>query len=360
MELLSLIFTPNNIKAPGIGSCRIIITLLAFCCLVACSPPSGVNHDQKAVPPLDMDRLNTELSHVRGKAQAEGAWPRKIRYSFDVHDLKTDTFRQETKNFEIQKKPLRIIPHAVGVAEILWAICPRERLIAFNDLTVDPDSSFIADKARQQGPIFRSKQTELVIGYRPDLVFTVFYSGADFKEKLSQARIPSFELGHFGSIESVQRQILLIGEVIGEEGNARALVSLMNDKIRELKARIPRRDHPLRVLYYDEGGYVPGRSSNFNSICDIIGAVNVGAEQGITSWSRIDYETLLKWNPDVIIVPDRSKLKELLVSNRLLSHARAIRSGSVYVVPGLYLRASSQYMILSADLGAGVIYRQPR
>ena len=360
MELPSLIFIPNSIKPPGIRSCRIIITLLAFCCLVACSPSSGVNHDQKAVPPLDMDRLSNELSHVRGKAQAEGAWPRKIRYSFDVHDLKTDTFRQETKNFEIQKKPLRIIPHAVGVAEILWAICPRERLIAFNDLTADPDSSFIADKARQQGPIFRSKQTELVIGYRPDLVFTVFYSGADFKEKLSQARIPSFELGHFGSIESVQRQILLIGEVIGEEGNARALVSLMNAKIRELKARIPRRDHPIRVLYYDEGGYVPGRSSNFNSICDIIGAVNVGAEQGITSWSRIDYETLLKWNPDVIIVPDRSKLKELLVANQLLSHARAIRSGSVYDVPGLYLRASSQYMILSADLVAGIIYRQPR
>lgn len=307
-----------------------------------------------------MHRLSTELSHARGNPQTEGAWPRKIRYSFDVHDLKTDTFRQETKSFEIQKKPLRIIPHAVGVAEILWAICPRERLIAFNDLTADPDSSFIADKARQQGPIFRSKQTELVIGYRPDLVFTVFYSGADFKEKLSQAQIPSFELGHFGSIESVQRQILLIGEVIGEEGNARALVNLINERIRDLKARIPRRDHPVRVLYYDEGGYVPGKSSNFNSICDMIGAVNVGTEQGIASWSRIDYETLLKWNPDVIIVPDRSKLKELLVSNRLLSHARAIRSGSVYDVPGVYLRVSSQYMLLSADLIAGIIYRQPR
>ena len=88
----------------------------------------------------------------------------------------------------------------------------------------------------------------------------------------------------------------------------------------------------------------------------MIGAVNVGAEQGIKSWSQIDYETLLKWNPDVIVVPGRSKLKELLMSNRLLSFSKAIKSGSVYYVPSVYLRAESQYMLLSADYLAGIIY----
>lgn len=248
----------------------------------------------------------------------------------------------------------------MGVAEILWAICPRERLVAFNEFAADPDSSFIADKVRKRGPIFTSKQTELVIGYQPDLVFTVFYSGADFKEKLKQAKIPSFDLGYFGTIESVKEQILLIGDIIGEEGNAAALVKRVDIKIRELQGKLPRRNRPRRVLYYDEGGYVPGLSSNFTSICKIIGAVNVGAEQGIKSWSQIDYETVLKWNPDVIIVPARSKLKEQLMTSRVLSHARAIKSGSVYYVPGVYLRAGSQYMLLSADFLAGVIYRQPR
>ena len=221
-------------------------------------------------------------------------------------------------------------------------------------------TQLIAEEVRERGPIFKSKQTELVIGYQPDLVFTVSYSSADFKEKLRQAKIPSFDLGYFGTIDSIKGQILLMGDIIGEEGNASALVRLIDKKIRELKARLPRRDHPVRVLYYDEGGYVPGRSSNFNSICKIIGAVNVGAEQGIKSWSQIDYETLLKWNPDVIIVPGRSKLKELLMSNRVLSYARAIKSGSVYYVPSVYLRAESQFMLLSADLLAGIIYRQPR
>jgi len=338
--------------------------LFTACCvafsLIAGAASSAASNDQKTAPPLEMERLKNELSFVRGKPKVEGPWPREIRYTLKTFDFKTDTFQQQAKTLVLKKKPMRIIPHAVGVAEILWAICPRERLVAFNEFAADPDSSFIADKVRARGPIFKSKQTELVIGYQPDLVFTVFYSSADFKEKLKQAQIQSFDLGYFGTIESIKEQILLMGNIVGEESNARALVQRIDTKIRELKAKVPRRARPIRVLYYDEGGYVPGTSSNFTSICKIIGAVNVGAEQGIKSWSQIDYETLLKWNPDVIIVPGRSKLKELLSSNKVLSHARAIKSGSVYYVPSEYLRVESQYMLLSANFLAGIIYRQSR
>lgn len=340
--------------------CRIITAcFLALSCLAA-TVSFAAGNDRKTAPPLDLEKLRNDLSFVRGKAKAERPWPRKIPYTFKVYDFKTDSFHQEARTLVIKKKPLRIIPHAVGVAEILWSICPRERLVAFNEFAADPDSSFIADEVRARGPVFKSKQTELVIGYQPDLVFTVFYSSADFKAKLTQAKIPSVDLGYFGTIESIKEQILFMGNIIGEESNAQALVKLIDTKIRELQRKLPRRDRPIRVLYYDEGGYVPGASSNFTSICKIIGAVNVGAEQGIKSWSQIDYETLLKWNPDVIVVPARSKLKELLLSNRVLSYAQAIKSGSVYNVPSAYLRVESQYMLVSADFLAGIIYRQPR
>lgn len=354
----SIFSNSGRTDCPGI--CQALILICVMLSLAASIGVSEAASVHKPVPPRDLSRLKNELSFVRGEVKAAGAWPREIRYTFTVYDFKNDAFRQEPKTFFVQRKPMRIIPHSVGVAEILWAICPRERLVAFNDTTADPESSFIADNVRKRGPIFSSRQTELVIGYRPDLVFTVFYSGADFKEKLKQAKIPSFDLGYFGTIESVQEQILLVGDIIGEESNAAALVRLIDRKIRELRATLPRRNKPLRVLYYDEGGYVPGISSNFTSICTIIGAVNVGAEQGIRSWSQIDYETVLKWNPDVIVVPERSKLRELLMANRVLSHARAIRNGSVHYVPGVYLRVASQYMVLSAEYLAGIMYRRSR
>lgn len=307
-------------------------------------------------PPLDVKALKTQLSYARGEAKTDGTWPRTIRYTHETYDFRTDTFREEERSFEIKAKPLRIVPHAVGVAEILWAICPRERLIAFNDISADPAFCLLADEIQKTNRIFNTKQTELIIGYEPDLVFTTFYSGEEFKEKLRQAGIPFFDLGYFGTIESIRSQILLIGRIIGEEGNAEALVGLVDEKIRALRSRIPKDRFGARVLYYDEGGYVPGRSSNFTSICGIIGAVNVGGEQGVKSWSQIDYETLLKWDPQIIVVPEGSGLGEQLRSNPILSHAGALRGGKVYAVPGIYLRVASQYMILSADVLAGIVY----
>ena len=217
----------------------IITAICVAYTLVAVAASSAAGKGQTIVPPLDMERLKNDLSFVRGKPKAEGPWPREVRYTYKIYDFRTDAFRQETKVIVLKKKPLRIIPHAVGVAEILWAICPRNRLVAFNEVSADPDSSFIADRVRERGPIFKSKQTELVIGYQPDLVFTVFYSSADFKEKLKQAKIPSFDLGYFGTIDSIKKQILLMGDIIGEESNAFALVQLIDTKIRELQAKLP-------------------------------------------------------------------------------------------------------------------------
>lgn len=324
----------------------------------ACS--SGPMDSKKSLPhsPLDMGKLKEALSYTRGGTKADEGWPKIIRYTQTTYDYKTDVINQLEKTFEMKKKPYRIIPHAVGVAEILWAICPRERIAAYNEFAADPEFCFIADLVKKRGTIFKSKQTELVIGYHPDLVFTVFYSEAAFKEKLKQARIPYFDLGYFGTIESIKDQIILIGKIIGEEGNATALVKVMDEKIQELKKKIPKTPQPIRILYYDEGGYIPGKSSNFNSICEIIGVINVGAEQGIKSWSQIDYETLLKWNPEIILVPEGSNLKKLLMSSEILSHASAIREKKVYYIPGVYLRVDSQYMILSANLIAGITYEK--
>ncbi|MCD6352599.1 MAG: ABC transporter substrate-binding protein [Proteobacteria bacterium] len=317
------------------------------------------NGDEWHKTPLDMENLKKSLSYVRGERKSDESWPRIIKYRQEVYDFKKDAFTKEEKTFEVKNRPLRIIPHAVGINEILWAICPRERIIAFNEFSADPEFCFIADQVKKRGPIFKSRQTELVIGNRPDLVFTVFYSGADFKEKLKQAKIPFFDLGYFGTIESIKKQTLLLGKIIGEEGNASALVSVIDKKLRELKKKIPKTAEPIRVLYYDEGGYIPGKSSNFTSICEMINVVNVGAEQGIKSWSQIDYETLLKWDPDIIIVPEGSNLKEQLMANEVLSHADAIKNDRVYYVPGVYLRVDSQFMLLSANLLAGIVYENP-
>ena len=338
---------------------RLILIVVVIICAYLAYPASSQDPGKKRPKtPIAMERLKHDLSYVRGESPSGEGWPRVIQYTNEIYDFRKDVFNREERVFEMQRKPLRIIPHSVGVTEILWAICPRERIIAFNNVATDPDFCLIADLVKERGPIFKLNHPELVIGFQPDLVFTVFYSDATFKTQLRKAKVPFFDLGYFGTVESIKKQTLLIGRIIGEEGNAEALVEIMDEKIQELKGKLPETDKATRLLFYDKGGYIPGTSSNFNSICNIIEAVNVGSEQGIKSWKQIDFETLLKWDPDVIIVPQGSNLKEQLTANAVLSHARAIKNNRVHYIPSVYLSIDSQYLIVSANQLAGIVYEK--
>ncbi len=309
--------------------------------------------------PLDMHELFVKLSYVRGESQvpaAAGTWPREIKYQRRVIDFHNDRFKFESETFKLEHSPQKIIPHAVGISEILWAICPRQRLLLFNEVAADPRFSLIADQITATGRIFNSKESELIIAARPDLVLTVIFSDAIFKQRLRQAGIPLLDLGSPDSLASVLKEIKLLGEILGEDANAAALLRLIESEQAHLSATLPPQPTPLRLLYYDMGGYIPGKSSNFTSLCEMVGAVNVGAVNGINSWRQVDHETLLKWDPDIIIIPLESNLKVALPRDPLLQHCRALKAGKLLSIPGLYLRTNSQFLLLSANLLAGIIY----
>ena len=346
-------FTFSRNKGRVVKLSAFIFVIVAF----FAAPLWGTN-SESAWPknPLEEKTLRAELSLVRGKPSADKDYPKTIHYIHEFIDFRNDELAQEERTFILKKKPVRIIPHAVGITEILWAICPGERLIAFNELAADPKFSFLAREVKKQGPIFNAQQVECVIGAKPDLVFTVFYSDPAFKEKLKQPKVPFFDLGYFGTIESIKKQILLVGRIIGEEGNAEALVKIIDTRLIDLKTKLPKTVKPLRVLYYDKGGYIPGRFSNFNSLCEMIGVINVGTEQGIKSLKQIDFETLLSWDPDIIIVPQGSSLKEQLLQSPVLATMRAIKKEDIHYLPHVYLAGESQFMLLSANLLAGIVY----
>jgi iron complex transport system substrate-binding protein len=310
------------------------------------------------VTPLPMVELLQQLSYVRGGSGGsnKGRWPRTISYQRRIIDYHSDSFNFENKSVILERPPHKIIPHAVGISEILWAICPRKRLLMFNEVAADPRFSIIADAVAASGRIFNSKESELIIAAQPDLVLTVVFSDAIFKQRLRQAGILTIDLGSPDSLASVIKEIKLLGEILGEGGNAEALLRIIKTQRALLQASLPKCKVPLRLLYYDLGGYIPGKASNFTSLCELVGAVNVGAEQGVNSWRQIDHETLLKWDPDIIIVPLESKLEGQLRRDPLLRHCRALRNNKLLTIPGLYLRTNSQFLLLSANLLAGIIY----
>ena len=337
--------------------CLSLLFLILTCSLF--DTPPAVRAAEEVRLPLNMSNLQTQLSLARAETDLKPPWPRKIIYDQTVFDPKRRAFRYTITSFEVPEKPERIIPHTVNTAEILWAICPRERIAAFHRKTADTAVSFIPGPIGDRFPLFSSETLKTSISsLQPDLVLTAYPSGPELNRVFDKTRIPCLDLGYISSLQSIQKQIRLVGRAIGELGNAEALIQIMNRNLRRMLQKMPKPDPPPRVVFYDKDGFVTGRATTFDAVCRIIGAVNVAAEQKISFLKQVPPETILEWNPDLIVIPSEcaQSLHAQFVDNPILSRTDAVRNGKVYAVDGRYLNVGSQFILMTANLMAGIVY----
>ncbi|MEZ4598205.1 MAG: ABC transporter substrate-binding protein [Syntrophotaleaceae bacterium] len=309
--------------------------------------------------PLEMDSLMAALTNIPDiPTQGPDPFPRTVRYRYIEYDIAGDSLREETRSVTLSRRPKRIIPQAIGITEILWAIAPHQRIVTVHESCKNPKFSFIAGLIPDGMPTFGTADAEIVIGSRPDLVLTTYYSDENFLHQLRRAGMPMVQLGFFDDLDSIQEQILLIGRLIGEEPAARRLTAVMDEKIRTIRsfAEARRGEKPLKVLYYDNMGYVAGRNSTFDSLCQLLGVVNVASANGVRYFKQVDYETLLKWDPDMIIVPEESSFDQQLYSEKILASAKAVKNRNIRRIPSVYLLSASQYLVASANYMAGLLY----
>ena len=333
---------------------------LGFCALLMLIGGNGFAAD--ADPPgkrfpLEMQGLLQSLTDARLPTQS-GKFPRVVEYGFTEWNMLEDTLVKTVREIRIPQQPMRIIPHSVGLTEILWAIAPREHMAAVHRSCLDPDYSFLAKAIPKSMPVYASEDAEVVIGLRPDLILTTYYSSEEFKNRLRLSSVPFVELGFYGDIPSIEAQIESIGEIIGEEKAARHLVQTMEERIAAIRAFVRSRSggKKLRVLYYGDQGFVAGRGSTFDSLCRLLEAENVAAAKGIRFFKQIDYETVLQWDPDLIIVAEGSGLERELLRQEILKTATAVRLHNIKSIPNVYLMASSQFAVASLNYLGGLFY----
>lgn len=329
--------------------------------VLLCSAALADNARGARTFPLEMDALMGALSDARMPDDgATGDFPRTVSYRFTGYDFVTDQRSEETRSITLERRPTRIIPHATGLTEILWAILPHERLVAVHKSSKDRQFSFLAPLLPEDLPTYGTDDAEVVIGYRPDLVMASYFSDANFLHQLRTARVPLVQFGFFDDLDSIKEQILLAGRLTGEETSARHLVAVMNDKLRAIQTAVRQRRGagaaPPTVLYYDNMAYVAGSGTTFDSMCRALGVTNIAAARGVRNFKQIDYETLLQWNPDMIIVPEESNFDRQLYSQQILATARAVRRHNIRKMPTVYLLSSSQYLVASINYLAGLLY----
>ncbi|HMV83773.1 MAG TPA: ABC transporter substrate-binding protein [Blastocatellia bacterium] len=265
---------------------------------------------------------------------AEAGFPRSLRDgSGDEVTLKT--------------RPRRIVSQTLGTDEILWAICPRERIAGITKIGLAPKYCPIADELRAAG-ITPIASAEEILQLQPDLIFVASYSRAEIVESLQASGATIFRVANFDAIEDIQQNIRLIAQAIGEEARGDALVAQMNSELAAVRARIPVQSAPPRVLLFSLSGNTAGAKTSFDAIVRAAGAVNVVAEKGMTGFPQISAEQIVEWQPDVIVIgAEAAKASDAtarLYEHPVVATTAAARNRRIIALDNRYLLSVSQHI----------------
>ncbi|MGC8487359.1 MAG: ABC transporter substrate-binding protein [Clostridia bacterium] len=180
------------------------------------------------------------------------------------------------------------------------------------------------------GPSYPGISVERIVARRPALVLAT--TGIAGLKGLSTLRIPVLVLNP-QSVNGVYRDIKLVGEATGTEARATTLIRRMKQEVAALTREVARTSRrPL--VFYDLGGlYTTGRHTFLDSLIQMAGARNVGAELSTAQWPQVTDEQVVRANPSVILVdPDATTVaKERQIPGFL--DTRAGRTGHIVAVP---------------------------
>jgi iron complex transport system substrate-binding protein len=266
---------------------------------------------------------------------------------------------QTGRRVVLPQKPERIVSVTLATDEILLALVEPPRLLGVTYLAVDERLSNMTHEAAAVPHIVRA-DPEQIIALQPDLVFVASYLRGEFIRLLQAAGLVVFQFHEYDSIAEIQQNIRLIGEVVGEEDKAEALVGAMQARLHALAERLRPLGERPRVLYWGSHGYTAGRLTSMDDLITYAGGENLAATYGIIGPANLSAEQVLAMNPQVIVSGSLDQNAQRGLPPTLLHPALqgtdAVRQGRVYTIPGRYLVTISQFIVDGVEEFARVLH----
>ena len=236
--------------------------------------------------------------------------------------------------------PKNIISLTLASDEILVDIVGnRKKIAALTYFSTDPLISNVVEKARGI-PQVRAN-LEQVITKSPDVVILAGHTNPNIPAHLEAAEIKVLVLHEIVSLESIKKNIKMVGDAVCEDAAARALVESMERQIAEARAKIPPRAEPPTVLFYGAPGFTVGKHTTVNDIIESSGAINLPARLGLSGYSNISTEYVIQSNPDLVLTSSYNPSHPDFVGQ--MFENPAFRDKKIIVVAGKHLDAASHY-----------------
>jgi iron complex transport system substrate-binding protein len=253
----------------------------------------------------------------------------------------------------VSKRPEHIASTTEGTDEILSALVPKKDIALVTTYASDPTYSNITSFVKGI-PAIQQANAEQILAAKPDLVLTASYTKQGVVNQIEQAHVPVYEFNDFKSISDIERNIEVVGKLVGNEAGAKNVVHSMEEKLQAVEKAV-KDDKKPKVLDYSSFGFAAGSSTTVNDVIVDAGGINAAAQ--LQGWQKITDEEIVKLNPDVFIVTDDDKaFIQKILSDPKLKTVSAVKNHRVYSVKGADLMSVSQYITRGVQDVAKVLH----
>lgn len=279
------------------------------------------------------------------------AFAEATQYPLTIHSCNREvTFKEAPKH---------AVSHDINMTQMMLALGLKSKMAGYSGVSgwksVTPEMQSLLDGLPELAAKYPSVETLL------NANVDFFFAGWDYgmrvggdltPQTLQPLGINVYELTEScafvmkrpaATLDDTYNDLRNLGKIFDVQDRANALIADMQSQVAEVRKDLPA-EKP-RVFLYDSGedrAMTSGRLGMPQALIDAAGGRNV-LDDVEASWTRVNWETVVERNPQVIVIVDYSEITaeqkiEFLLKNKALQSVDAIKNQRFIVIP--YVQAT--------------------
>ncbi len=196
-----------------------------------------------------------------------------------------------------QTKPVeRIISLGPVITEDLFLLSSGDKLVGCTTFCQRPEAA----KHKEKVGSVQEINLEKVVSLKPDVVLATELTDPRAKEKLRALGIRVVDIPNAKNFNDICSVFLKLGQLVGQEPLARAIIAQTKKKVDELKGKLKNAEKTKVFVQVGSDPLVTVGGDTFaNDFIELAGGVNIVTQKGYLQYSR---EQVLASDPDVMII----------------------------------------------------------
>ena len=269
------------------------------------------------------------------------------------------TIQSCNREVTFNEAPQHAVSHDINMTQMMLALGLKSRMAGYSGVSgwksVTPEMQSLLDGLPELAAKYPSVETLL------NANVDFFFAGWDYgmrvggdltPQTLQPLGINVYELTEScafvmkrpaATLDDTYNDLRNLGKIFDVQDRANALIADMQNQVAEIRKDLPA--NKPRVFLYDSGedrAMTSGRLGMPQALIDAAGGRNI-LDDVEASWTRVNWETVVERNPQVIVIVDYSEITaeqkiEFLLKNRALQSVDAIKNQRFIVIP--YVQAT--------------------